>query len=60
LKALIRPPDATLPISEGFVSTLANNLVRNCAPVSAGQRDAVSAATPVTCGAAMLVPSRKA
>ena len=54
--AFNRPPDATMPDQAGSGSTLFMRSVLMPAGVRLGFKPLTSAATPATCGVAMLVP----
>ena len=54
--ALSRPPLAVLPTSEATGSTLSMSLLFSWATESDGSTASARAATPATCGVAILVP----
>src|SRR5713101_7207467 len=56
--AFNRPPDATNPFQRGIWSTLSSNRDLISATDNVGFICASSAATPATCGVAMIVPDR--
>jgi len=58
LEALSRPPLSTLPDSEPTRSTPRRIALRTSATVALGASDHARAATPETCGVAMLVPDK--
>src|SRR3954451_11706486 len=58
--ALRRPPEATLPLSAGILSTPSRIACLTWAVVRLGSAASTRAATPATCGVAIEVPLRKA
>ena len=58
--AFSRPPETDVAAKAPFGSTAASSFALSCAAVSAGLRARMSASVPLTCGAAIEVPSSSA
>ena len=54
--ALSRPPVSARPLNAALTSTEDSSAALSCATVAPGSSAASSAATPLTCGAAIEVP----